>query len=87
MPRSLHAAPGGGRVSVAGGTELSALVAQLVEHGSNKPRVGGSSPSWSIFVFFLIYCVEEKNAKTSLFLGLFLARPVGATEQRVGLLI
>ena len=25
-----------------------ALVAQLVEHGSNKPRVGGSSPSWSI---------------------------------------
>ena len=24
-----------------------ALVAQLVEHGSNKPRVGGSSPSWS----------------------------------------
>ena len=25
----------------------SALVAQLVEHGSNKPRVGGSSPSWS----------------------------------------
>ena len=30
--------PGGG----------TALVAQLVEHGSNKPRVGGSSPSWSI---------------------------------------
>ena len=27
---------------------LSALVAQLVEHGSNKPRVGGSSPSWSM---------------------------------------
>ena len=26
---------------------LAALVAQLVEHGSNKPRVGGSSPSWS----------------------------------------
>ena len=26
----------------------SALVAQLVEHGSNKPRVGGSSPSWSM---------------------------------------
>ena len=25
-----------------------ALVAQSVEHGSNKPRVGGSSPSWSI---------------------------------------
>ena len=25
-----------------------ALVAQLVEHGSNKPRVGGSSPSWSM---------------------------------------
>ena len=25
-----------------------ALIAQLVEHGSNKPRVGGSSPSWSI---------------------------------------
>ena len=24
-----------------------ALVAQSVEHGSNKPRVGGSSPSWS----------------------------------------
>ena len=24
----------------------------LVEHRSNKPRVGGSSPSWSIFVFF-----------------------------------
>ena len=30
--------PGGG----------TALVAQLVEHGSNKPRVGGSSPSWSM---------------------------------------
>ena len=31
----------------------NALVAQLVEHGSNKPRVGGSSPSWSSsnFVF------------------------------------
>ena len=28
-----------------------ALVAQLVEHGSNKPRVGGSSPSWSMFLF------------------------------------
>ncbi len=27
----------------------TALVAQLVEHGSNKPRVGGSSPSWSTF--------------------------------------
>ena len=25
-----------------------ALVAQSVEHGSNKPRVGGSSPSWSM---------------------------------------
>ena len=32
----------------------SALVAQLVEHGSNKPRVGGSSPSWSMYVLFLI---------------------------------
>ena len=31
-----------------GGTDLGvALVAQSVEHGSNKPRVGGSSPSWS----------------------------------------
>ena len=29
----------------------TALIAQLVEHGSNKPRVGGSSPSWSIFYF------------------------------------
>ena len=29
-----------------------ALVAQLVEHGSNKPRVGGSSPSWSITITF-----------------------------------
>ncbi len=26
----------------------NALVAQLVEHRSNKPRVGGSSPSWSM---------------------------------------
>ena len=26
----------------------SARIAQLVEHGSNKPRVGGSSPSLSI---------------------------------------
>ena len=26
-----------------------ALVAQLVEHESNKPRGGGSSPSWSIY--------------------------------------
>ena len=39
------------------------------------------------FLFFLIHCVEEKNVETSLFLGLFLARPVGATEQRVRLLI
>ena len=32
-----------------GGAGLGlALVAQSVEHGSNKPRVGGSSPSWSI---------------------------------------
>ena len=31
-----------------GGVLVVALVAQLVEHGSNKPRVGGSSPSWSI---------------------------------------
>ena len=23
-------------------------IAQMVEHGSNKPRVGGSSPSWSM---------------------------------------
>ena len=30
---------------------LFALIAQLVEHGSNKPRVGGSSPSWSTFFF------------------------------------
>ena len=30
-----------------------ALVAQSVEHGSNKPRVGGSSPSWSIAFWFL----------------------------------
>ena len=34
-------------------------IAQLVEHGSNKPRVGGSSPSLRIlfafrFIFFLI---------------------------------
>ena len=29
-----------------------ALVAQLVEHGSNKPRVGGSSPSWSTLLLF-----------------------------------
>ena len=29
----------------------TAPIAQLVEHGSNKPRVGGSSPSWSIFYF------------------------------------
>ena len=28
----------------------NALIAQLVEHGSNKPRVGGSSPSWSILL-------------------------------------
>ena len=34
--------PGGG----------TALVAQLVEHGSNKPRVGGSSPSWSTLLLF-----------------------------------
>ena len=40
------------------------------------------------FLFFFIYCVEEKkNAETSLFLGPILARPVGATEQRVRLLI
>ena len=32
----------------AGNASEIALVAQLVEHGSNKPRVGGSSPSWSI---------------------------------------
>ena len=31
-----------------------ALVAQSVEHGSNKPRVGGSSPSWSISFWFLV---------------------------------
>ena len=30
------------------GGPRTALVAQLVEHGSNKPRVGGSSPSWSM---------------------------------------
>ena len=30
------------------GGPTTALVAQLVEHGSNKPRVGGSSPSWSM---------------------------------------
>ena len=29
-------------------SQQQALVAQLVEHGSNKPRVGGSSPSWSM---------------------------------------
>ena len=32
----------------AGTASEIALVAQLVEHGSNKPRVGGSSPSWSM---------------------------------------
>jgi hypothetical protein len=31
-----------------------ALIAQLVEHGSNKPRVGGSSPSWSTFFLLLL---------------------------------
>ena len=30
----------------------TALVAQSVEHGSNKPRVGGSSPSWSTSINF-----------------------------------
>ena len=31
-----------------------ALVAQSVEHGSNKPRVGGSSPSWSSCILFFV---------------------------------
>ena len=38
--------------SIPGGGTVTALVAQLVEHGSNKPRVGGSSPSWSSFFGF-----------------------------------
>ena len=39
------------------------------------------------FLFFLFIAWRKKNAETRLFLGLFQARPVGATEQRVRLLI
>ena len=38
-----------------------ALVAQSVEHGSNKPRVGGSSPSWSIAFWFLLGIVQVSS--------------------------
>ena len=37
-----------------------ALVAQLVEHGSNKPRVGGSSPLWSTQDFFFPLSVKVR---------------------------
>lgn len=41
---------------IAPGALRVALVAQLVEHGSNKPRVTGSSPVWSIFFAFWGAC-------------------------------
>ncbi len=38
-----------------------ALVAQLVEHGSNKPRVGGSSPSWSIYRSYSVMVITKDS--------------------------
>ena len=35
------------------GNACAALIAQLLERGSNKPKVLGSSPSWSTFVYVL----------------------------------
>ena len=44
----LHCVRSGFPTRLAACGRAIALVAQLVEHGSNKPRVGGSSPSWSM---------------------------------------
>ncbi len=38
-----------------------ALVAQSVEHGSNKPRVGGSSPSWSIYRSYSVMVITKDS--------------------------
>ena len=48
--------------SIPGGGTVTALVAQSVEHGSNKPRVGGSSPSWSILPFLVHPSVTATRA-------------------------
>ena len=40
---------------------MTALVAQLVEHGSNKPRVGGSSPSWSIYRSYSVMVITKDS--------------------------
>ena len=39
------------------------LLAQLVEHWSNKPRVAGSSPVRTIFLFFFKLVLNLKNKK------------------------
>ena len=36
-------------------------IAQLVEHGSNKPRVGGSSPSWSIYRSYSVMVITKDS--------------------------
>ena len=43
-------------------------IAQLVEHGSNKPRVEGSSPSMTSFLFLTItkylFCPKKKDTRS-----------------------
>ena len=41
------------------------LLAQLVEHWSNKPRVAGSSPVRTIFLFLLFVLKNKKNNASS----------------------
>ena len=55
--------------------------------GLISPGSGVRVPPGAFLFFFYLLRGGKKNAETSLFLGLFLARPVGATEQRVRLLI
>ena len=68
----------------------SVLLCQLslVEHGSNKPRFGGSSPSWSIiFLVAGLVGFQTKPKWSFIYCGPNYTCPVGATEQRVRLLI
>ena len=54
---------------------------------SGKPRVGGSSPSWSIFFIGWLVVSPTKIKWSLLAPGPFHTGPVGAIEQRVRLLI
>ena len=43
-----------------GNPNTSGRIAQMVEHGSNKPRVGGSSPSVTTL---LVFCCHPANPR------------------------